>query len=406
MPDIRALILDPSYGSRNSAEMLRKLANENFSWSFEQIEYQDTQVADPIPVLSRVRKALEEADVLIGLGNFFIFSWLGEGYGDQYVQLVKDRMRAGMPALFQLPRFFDGLKSGQIAARTERIFRDCDVHSTNNRVYSEHDSYHGHSSPMSSWFRKADRCLLNPELFSEIDGVLLSSVNLLDYDGDTFPIIEAGPLHRFVDAGDLPSRGILGQKNAVAVLRRTGTEFSIFLGGIALNTQTKTFGGTLPGIEENPLVAVRLLKTLHDAARGNRHLSDAYITFSQLERHLGQFISDVLSRASNGNSIEQYFPERVMTNIRTKGGISFSLANYTDLLEIILDNWTLFQSHFVEISKSRAKQTLQSVNYKYRRPLSHPHKAEQEGIVFNSSDVDKIRDVHAMVRSAMRNSRP
>src|SRR6266481_5537201 len=132
MPNVHALILDPSYASRNSAGPICNLARDHFSWSFEQIRFEDTQVA-PNQVLSRLRTALEEADVLIGLGDFFMFTWLGDSYGDDYVKLVQDRMRAGMPALFQLPRFFDGLKTRRIAARTERIFRECEVLSTNNR---------------------------------------------------------------------------------------------------------------------------------------------------------------------------------------------------------------------------------------------------------------------------------
>ena len=256
--------------------------------------------------MTRIRTALEGCDVLIGLGNFFLFSWLGS-FGDEYIQLVRDRMRSGMPALFQLPRFFDNLRSGQIDARVERIIRDCEVHSTNNRVYSEADFYRGHSSPMTSWFRKSDGCLLNPELFSGIDRLLMSSTNLLEYGGDTFPIVEAGPLHLFVDAGDIQSKGVLGRKNAVAVLRRTDTEFSIFLGGDALGAPKETVGGVLPGIEENQDLALRLLKALHEAAEGNRHLNQAYSAFSQLERDLGKLIVGVLSRLSNTDDIEKFF---------------------------------------------------------------------------------------------------
>ena len=403
MANVRAIILDPSYGSKNRAGPICELARDHFSWSLEQISFEDTQGGNPSSIITRVRTSFEEADVLIGLGDFFIFAWLGEEHGDQFVDLVRDRMRGGMPALFQLPRFFDGLKNRQIAARTERILRDCEVLSTNNRVYSEQDSYEGHSSPMSPWFRKGDGCLLNPEIFTGIDSVLMSAVNLLDYSGDTFPIIEAGPLHLFVDAGDRPSKGILGRKNAAAVVRRTSTEFSIFLGGSALDSPTETFGGTLPGIDANRPLALRLLQTLHDATQGNRCLNTAYAAFSQLERDLGKLISDVLTKASGGNLIEKFFPEHVKDHTRAKGGISFSLANYDDLVDIVLENWSLFQPLFIGASKTKVKKQLQSLNYKYRRLLAHPHKAEQEGFVFKSTDVADIQNVHAVVRNAMKN---
>jgi hypothetical protein len=109
MPSVRALVLDPSFGSRNSAGPIRDLATDHFSWSWEQISFEETQVRDPKPVLTRVRTALEGCDVLIGLGNFFLFAWLGEHFGDEYIKLMQDRMRSGVPALFQLPRFFDQL---------------------------------------------------------------------------------------------------------------------------------------------------------------------------------------------------------------------------------------------------------------------------------------------------------
>jgi hypothetical protein len=403
MPDVRALILDPSYGLRNKAGPIRDLATDHFSWSWEQISFEDTQTKNPKPILSRAFLAVEQTDVLIGLGDYFLFSWLGEDYGEEFVTLIRDRMRAGMPALFQLPRFFDGLRTGQIPPWTERIFRDCDVVSTNNRVYSELDSYLGHSSPTSPWFRKADGCLLNPELFTGIDSILISSVNLLDYDGDTFPIVEAGPLHLFVDAGDLPSKGVLGRKNAVALLRRTTTEFSIFLGGNLLDAARETVGGLLPGITANPAVALRLLQALHDATQGNRYLNQAYAAFSRLERDLGKLVSRTLSRASNGRSIEMYFPEHVLNHIKAKGGISYSLANYDDLVDIVLENWNVFGTLFIGASKTQTKRKLQGLNYKYRRQLAHPHKAEQEGFIFNSMDVDDIRGVHAFLQSAMKN---
>jgi hypothetical protein len=256
---------------------------------------------------------------------------------------------------------------------------------------------------MTSWFRKSDGCLLNPELFTGIDSVLLSSVNLVDYAGDTFPIAEAGPLHRFVDDGDLPSKGVLGRKNAVAVLRRTATEFSIFLGGSAIEAPGQTLGGFLPGIEANRAFALRLLQALHDATQGHRYLNQAYPAFSQLERDLGKLIASVLSRASGADSIEKYFPKRAIDHMQAKGGISYSLATYDDLVDIILENWPLFQAVFIGNSKGQVKRHLQRVNYKYRRHLAHPHKAEQEGFIFRSTDVNEIRDVRALVQQAMRN---
>ena len=64
MPSVRAFVLDPFYGSRNFAEPIRDLATDHFSWSWDQISFEETQVADPKPALNRVRSALESCDVL------------------------------------------------------------------------------------------------------------------------------------------------------------------------------------------------------------------------------------------------------------------------------------------------------------------------------------------------------
>ena len=89
--------------------------------------------------------------------------------------------------------------------------------------------------------------------------------------------------------------------------------------------------------------------------------------------------------------------------MRTANGVSYSLATYDDLIDIILENWECFRKIFMGVGKGKIKKRLQSVNYKYRRQLAHPHKAEQEGFVFKDTDVVGIRDVHAMVQFAMRN---
>jgi hypothetical protein len=139
------------------------------------------------------------------------------------------------------------------------------------------------------------------------------------------------------------------------------------------------------------------------ATQGHRYLNQAYSAFSRLESDLGDLIKGVLSRASGADSIEKYFPERVVEHMRAKTGINYSLATYDDLVDIILENWNLFQATFVGISKGQAKKRFQRINYKYRRHLAHPHKREREGFIFRNTDVNEIRDVSALVQQAMRN---
>jgi hypothetical protein len=102
-------------------------------------------------------------------------------------------------------------------------------------------------------------------------------------------------------------------------------------------------------------LALRLLKALHEAAQGNRHLNQAYSAFSQLERDLGKLIVAVLSRLSNTDDIEEFFPKRVLDHTRTANGVSYSLATYDDLIDIILENWEYFQIIFRGVGKGRLR---------------------------------------------------
>jgi hypothetical protein len=66
---------------------------------------------------------------------------------------------------------------------------------------------HADGSSSSCIFRKVDNCLLDPNLFQRVDEVTASGLGLIDYEPETFPLIEARDWDFYINAGDLPGFG-------------------------------------------------------------------------------------------------------------------------------------------------------------------------------------------------------
>ena len=153
--------------------------------------------------------------------------------GEEFLDVLITRLGSGAPFLLQTSRLRDQINNGEVPSYVERLFRHCDVMPTEHRVFSEAHGFEGHMSPMNCWFTKGDGCFLYPEFFTGIDRVLLSGANLLDYDGDTFPIILASELHESTDAGDIISQGqplidwLTGSNTRVSSVRPFSTYNSI-----------------------------------------------------------------------------------------------------------------------------------------------------------------------------------
>jgi len=399
MPGARTLILDPIYPDYDCGAHIKALCEKEFDWSITQPKFTDTQTT-PEQSLKKFQIDVEEADVFVCLGDFFIFSWLGH-LGEKYLDILITRLRSGAPCLLQAPRLRNKFNNGEVPSYVENIFRSCEVMPTEYQVFSETLAFQERMSPMTSWFTKGDRCFLHPKFFTGIDRVLMSSVNLLDYDGDTFPIILPSELHAVTDAGDFRSPNMLSRRNSVAVMRHTDTGLAIIIGGSMLDAPQHTVGGELPGIAPNLTVARRMMQLLDNSIHNKTFFAkEAYGAFFQLERTLGNFIRDVLQMISEDDRIEAYFPEKVRNNITTDGRTDFSLATYNDLTEILLHNWSLFGVSFEGESKNTIKKQFQKLNYVNRRYLAHPHKAEQEGIEFGRENVDQIEAVQKVLKRA------
>jgi hypothetical protein len=391
----RAVILDVRT-HRDGAKDFRTIVERDHGWGVSQVDFEDTQQINGYERLLDFEREIRESDIIICLGNFFLFRLLGDA-ANRYVDALIEKLGSGVPFLVQCPRLQAHMDNGQVPSCLERFFRRCEVTPTQYVVSSEVDHYHGHGSPVNCWFRKGDDCFIHPQIFGGIDKIILSQPNLLGYEGDTFPIVEAGPLHNFATAEDLPFDGELGQKPAVAVWRQTGDEFAIVIGGFMLNSPMQTIGGALPGIDPNLEVGHRLIQTMDDAIKKNARCSEAFKAFKKLETTLGKFIREVLEPLG---PLENFFPDRVRQELLKRGRLNFSSAGYSHLIEILLANWDIFGGPFEGMGKPHVEQKLKEINRGPRLYLAHPHKAEEHGFQFESQEIDAIKLAYSMISRA------
>lgn len=391
-----ALILDPIYEANHLTAFTNK-ARELYGWTFVRLSFSDSQ-ADPIGYSKQVVTAVESADVILCFGDYFWFNFCQSI--PEFSKLIEQKLSSGTPFFLEFVRAAEGLKSRQLHGSVGQFLRRLGVIPTQNRIFSVLDAHLDHESGGSCWFRSEDGCLMNPEILGGVDKILLNSANELQHSENVFPVVQVGPSHNLVDQGDLFVDRQLGSRPSVAVERRTETEFAlVFAGDIAKDTR-QTFGGLVHGFAENEKVVTKVIDHLARSMDTEEKRSlIAYEKFSRLERRLGELISRALTKRLGNENIVNAFPEQVLDNIRTDDGHDYSLANYSDLLNIVWYNWDTFSPLFA-ISRTQSKKTLERINYGLRRYLAHPHKANRHGYQFHLDEVAAVESGLALIRSA------
>lgn len=402
----RCFILDPILPDQPSrTKKFQALAEKEFDWRFERQDMFTGQV-DGRRWIEDVFAALERADVAACFGNWLTVAQLGDE-AERFLQRLGEKARNGMPVLLQLQRLGEDLASRTPLAPNSltRILKNFEVYPSTVRVGSESHAAETHSSAYVCWFTKGDGCLNNPSLFTGIERVIMDGPNLLDYDGDAFPIIEASLLHIKVDAGDLLAEDVPGRRPACATIRQVADELQIVLGGAMLNDPRRTMGGLVPGFDENEVFARRLLRLIDDhvAHRTKRDIA-AYGIFSKIERSLGKVIKAVLGPIAPAGQLWRMFPEDVQANMhRWDGGPpDYSRAGFGDLCRIVTSNWVHFQPAFAPVSLEEFKRRVAALNRAHRLYLAHPHKAEEEGWSFTSEDILVLERAESVVKEAWR----
>lgn len=355
--------------------------------------------------LARLRDKLEEADIIIGLGNFLALMQSGTELSSILDQL-RQKIDSGCPVLF------DGCNS-----LVNNSFPDAErqilgllgyygIHINSTKVASTVRDYEAHSSSMCCMFCKDDDTLLDPRLFSGVDEISGSSNRLIQYDSDVFPTVEASDFHFFVDEGDLLSVGNLGRKNTVAVRLAYGRPCLLAMSGNYLRDRTTTLGGIAPGFEDNRKFAENVIDELSGSVRRPVDYSlSAYEQFCKLEATLGDVIKAGLVRLSGSGDIYGLLPNEVRGRVRGNSGVlDYGRAMFRDLVVILDHRWSDFQPYFIdETGETLPRETVTELLFeinKLRKYLAHPVKALQAGRAVEAADVAKLTRALQLLRGA------
>jgi len=163
-----AFILDP-FSDTVDLEGFERLAHERHGWNFNRLSFHESQT-DPKAFLPRLFAAAESADILLCFGQYL---WIQFGVPGFY-ERIEQKLVAGTPFFLQFVRLLERSGSQQLEPGIVRLLRRLNVLPTSNKVFNYVDAHSDHSSGGSCWFRKGDGCLVNPQILSGVDKVLIT----------------------------------------------------------------------------------------------------------------------------------------------------------------------------------------------------------------------------------------
>lgn len=403
---MKAFLLDPAKRNSSAVQVpgFMQMAITRAGWEFSRPPVLD-QGTDGPKWVSDLRKGIEEADLLVGLGNFLAFVQSGADL-EKLLMLIRQKIDSGCPALFDgcanlLSNSFPVVEK-QILALIESY----GIHITTTKVASRLPEFRLHSSDLCCGFHKEDDSLLDPRLFQDMESAWAYGNRLIQYEPDIFPLIEASGLHFFVDKGDLLTVGNLGRKNAVAVSQVRNKRCLIVLSGNFFHDRAETLGGTTPGVEDNKAFAENVIAELTShVVRPIDFAVSSYALLRELEARLGDLIEKVLTGATTDGNFISLLPVEIQNKLRSETGIpDYSRAMYVDLVNIVHKVWPQFEPFFVDqagkpMARKSVTKPLSSLNTQ-RIYLAHPHKAKQHGRAENAEDVESLSRALEMVRLA------
>jgi len=399
---VKAFLLDPAYANESIPAVLRR-AQERAGWNIARPQFFEPGL-DGQRWLSDFARGLQEANVIIGLGDFTGLMQWGEKLDDA-LRIIREKFEAGSPILLQGCSSLVSSQTDQPQkSRIRNLLGSYGVHFTPIKVASFIQEIATNSSSLCCVFRSEDDTLLDPTLFEEVPSVVAYGNRLISYEPGVFPLIEASrSLHYFVDQGDQIHRGNLGQRNAVAVTRRRGKQCLVVTTGDFLGDRMEVIAGTRPGWEDNKQFAENLIDrlTAHVAKASSMGPAVLYDIFRELETLLGKLVQTVLEASSATGDFWDSIPKSVQKKLNGPNGFDYSRATYIDLVVILRDQSYKFDSYFVQPSEDVLK-LLFEINSGQRTNLAHPHRAAQLGVTFGADDLTILKRALNLVRSAYR----
>lgn len=370
-----------------------------------------TRAMDNVAYCNNAVAALEDAEAIVGLGNKHLVNSFENAYN--FNNLLKEKIDDGTPFFLQSIRDWERYFHPHGGGRAEHhryvreLYKHIEVSLTPTKVFSG-DAHETDWSGASIWFRSGDGCFINSEILGGNDKVLLSQANLLGYDRGCYPLIEVGPLHQFVGAGDFFEPRPVGERCVVAIERQFKKQNGlVFSGNLALD-RTELMGGWQSGFDENEKVVSAILNYLGKRADTSVNRSqEAYRLFSELERQLSRLVHKGLGAYSNRILLLEFIDEEVLRGLPVRERIpDTSYLTYLNLVNLMLGNWDRFKDILQPNSKTLTKKTLQSLNYGVRRYVAHPHRVEFDGYEFGKEDLQKLKVALELVETAFKRCPP
>ena len=394
----KALILDPIYSLKDPLTQVKILISDHISCEIVQLSF-DASQSNPTTFGKFVYDAVRDADLIFCFGDFFWFRFL-DCDGDKFYQEFERKFSAGTPLFLQIPRIYEAISNQNDSKFLKKFMRRIEVIPTEYRVFSELDYLDSHVSGRSCWFRKADKCVINPLVFQGVEKFLLSNGNKIEYEGETFPVAETSPLHFLVTRSDLKHIPPSGTRNCVAALRNMENEFVLIFSGEVFNDPYENIGGTIHGIDLNLELAKQVLEVLAKKVKSAVNSSvTAYRDFFHVETGLSTLIQRRLFDGIGECQIQDKIPPRALQNMSVNGEFHYECAYYSDLVEIVLLNWIVFEPAF-GMSKNKFKNLFYGLNNQ-RRALAHPHNFSVSESQFSDYDLVKIVKARNAITSAL-----
>lgn len=329
----------------------------------------------------RFKEDIERATLVISLGSFHWLKFFNSELGVN--SFLRCAIKEGKPFIFQSVRGWEkhfsqlGKQPGSDAVQA--LYRLIGVTPTEMKVFTN-DTPSVVGGGAVAYFRAGDNCFLNADVLGASDCILLTQANILGYDNGVYPVVETGPLHRLIDAGDWNTSLEVGLRPAVFVEVRNAQMKGFVIGGSFLRDGYDAAGGYVPGIENN-LMAVRALLTKATSWVSKRQTfeSKLYQDLYDLERGLGDILIARL-------------PDYEIVLLRD--------AELRGIIDKVKENWTKVSDLFDYNDVAEFSRATSAIPAGARRYLSHPIRLNFEPQALGDAAVSQLSTAAATVRRA------
>lgn len=385
-------------GKEISYSTFKTIGEENYNCVFTAFPPVDRYGNNPFTMeewVDQIYQSIDDAHVFVCFGSLFVFQY-GAFCAQGICERIVKRMEQGVPILLQFSwagKDFLGEASQQVT----HFFRALNILPLGKKVVSNQHRPSDQIHDYSCWFDKSYGALRDPLLFAGVSRISAHRPTLLAYDDEMIPVIDAYPPdYMYVDERDLFWSGDLGVHPSIAAVSRKYDSAQIVISAeVFTDSRTAGFGLHFPGIDENKKFASNVLALMARVAKTpEKYNLDAYELFASLERRLGKFLVSNLG----ADTILNNLPSKVYGNLTkySLGRPDLSQALFSDLIRILLHHWDDLKNLFPNVSKTKIRSILNSLNTGTRLYLAHPHKAEENGVSFGEKDIEKLEEALAL----------